>query len=119
MTYSIVAHDPNTQQLGVAVQTCNLGVGAWVPWAEGGVGAVATQAKAERSYGTLGLDLMRGGLAAPQALQALLAADEAREWRQVAMIDCAGRVAQHMGTHCLPQAGMASGSGYAAQANSP
>lgn len=117
MTYSIIAHDRHTQQLGVAVQTCNLAVGAWVPWAEGAVGAVATQAKAERSYGTLGLDLMRGGLAAPQALQALLAADEQREFRQVAMIDCAGRVAQHMGTHCLPQAGMASGPGYAAQAN--
>lgn len=117
MTYSIIAHDPHTQQLGVAVQTCNLAVGAWVPWAEGGVGAVATQAKAQRSYGTLGLDLMRGGLAAPQALQALLAADEQREYRQVAMIDCAGRVAQHMGTHCLAQAGMAAGPGYATQAN--
>lgn len=117
MTYSIVAHDPHTQQLGVAVQTCNLAVGAWVPWAEGGVGAVATQAKAQRSYGTLGLDLMRGGMAAPEALQALLAADPQREWRQVGMIDCAGRVAQHMGAHCLPQAGMASGPGYATQAN--
>ena len=117
MTYSIVAHDPHTQQFGVAVQTCNLAVGAWVPWAEGGVGAVATQASAERSYGVLGLDLMRGGLAAPEALAALLAADEERAWRQVAMIDGEGRVAQHMGPRCLPAAGMACGKGYAAQAN--
>ena len=117
MTYSIVAHDARTGQLGVAVQTCNLAVGTWVPWAEGGVGAVATQAMAERSYGTLGLDLMRGGLAAPRALAALLAADEGRERRQVAMIDGAGRVAQHMGARCLPQAGMACGPGFAAQAN--
>lgn len=117
MTYSIVAHDPHTDQLGVAVQTCNLAVGTWVPWAEGGVGAVATQAKASRAYGLLGLDLMRGGLAAPQALAALLAADEEREFRQVAMIDARGRIAQHMGLRCLPQAGMRCGEGFAVQAN--
>lgn len=117
MTYSIVAFDPGTQQHGVAVQTCNLGVGMWVPWAEGGVGAVATQAMAERSYGTLGLDLMRGGLTAREALAALVAADEARETRQVAMVDARGCVAQHMGSRCLPQAGMARGEAFAVQAN--
>lgn len=117
MTYSIVAHDPHTQQHGVAVQTCNLAVGMWVPWAEGGVGAVATQAKAERSYGPLGLDLMRGGLRAVEALAALLAADAEREQRQVAMIDAGGQVAQHMGARCLPQAGMACGENFAVQAN--
>lgn len=117
MTYSIIAHDPHTHQHGIAVQTCNLAVGMWVPWAEGGVGAVATQAMAERSYGTLGLDLMRGGLPAPQALAALLAADEGRETRQVAIIDAQGRVAQFMGARCLPMAGMACGEGFAVQAN--
>ena len=64
MTYSIVAREPETGQLGVAVQTFNLAVGTWVPWAAGGVGAVATQAVAERRYGTSGLDLMRGGYTA-------------------------------------------------------
>ena len=117
MTYSIVAYDPTTHQHAIAVQTCNLAVGTWVPWAEGGVGAVATQARAERSYGTLGLDLMRGGFSAPQALAALLAADEQRELRQVAMIDRQGRLAQHTGARCLPEAGMARGEGYATQAN--
>ena len=93
MTYSIVARDPDTGHMGVAVQTCNLAVGAWVPWAAGGVGAVATQADAERSYGVLGLALMGGGMPAPQALAALLAADDRRQFRQVSMIDHAGRVA--------------------------
>lgn len=117
MTYSIVARDPETGQMGVAVQTCNLAVGAWVPWAEGGVGAVATQAAAERSYGTLGLALMRGGLPAPQALQALLAADKQRDFRQVSMIDRTGRVATHTGSRCFPQAGSVVGDSFCTQAN--
>ena len=117
MTYSIVACDPVTKQLGVAVQTCNLAVGTWVPWAEGGVGVVATQSMAERSYGTLGLELMRGGMPARQALAALLAADEQRDLRQVAMVDCRGRVANFSGSRCLPNAGMASGAGFSTQAN--
>ncbi len=117
MTYSIVARDPITHELGVAVQTCNLAVGTWVPWAEGGVGAVATQSMAERSYGTLGLDLMRGGMAAPEALAALLAVDEQRDLRQIAMVDGEGRLAQHNGLRCLPEAGMAGGEGFSTQAN--
>lgn len=117
MTYSIIARDQHTGHLGVAVQTCNLAVGAWVPWAEAGVGAVATQAVAERSYGTLGLELMRGNLAAPEALAALLAADARRDFRQVSMIDCQGRVATHTGARCLPQAGSIAGDGFCVQAN--
>lgn len=117
MTYSIVARDPHSGQMGVAVQTCNLAVGTWVPWAEAGVGAVATQAEAERSYGTLGLELMRGQMSAQQALAALLAADERCEFRQVAIIDARGEVAVHTGQRCLPEAGHVRGETFAAQAN--
>ncbi|GIV80621.1 MAG: hypothetical protein KatS3mg050_5015 [Litorilinea sp.] len=117
MTYSIVARDLDTGQLGVAVQTCNLAVGTWVPWAEGGVGAVATQALAERRYGTLGLALLRGGMTAPQALAALLAADPQRDFRQVSLVDRAGRVATHTGRRCMPEAGSHAGPGFCTQAN--
>lgn len=117
MTYSIIARDPQTGQLGAAVQTFNLAVGTWVPWASGGTGAVATQAMAERRYGTLGLDLMRGGYGAPQALQALLAADSKREFRQVSMIDNDGNIATHTGKCCLPEAGSFVGETFCTQAN--
>ena len=117
MTYSIVARDPDSGELGVAVQTCNLAVGTGVPWAEAGVGAVATQAVAERTYGTLGLDLMRGHKTPEKALTALLAADTRREFRQVAMVDFHGRVAAHTGQRCLPQAGSCIGDAFSTQAN--
>lgn len=117
MTYSIVARDPDTGALGVAVQTCNLAVGTWVPWAEAGVGAVATQAVAERTYGTLGLELMRGRKSPQEALAALLAVDPRREFRQVAMVDHGGRVATHTGQRCLPHAGSLVGDGFSTQAN--
>lgn len=103
--------------MGVAVQTCNLAVGTWVPWAEAGVGAVATQAEAERSYGTLGLELMRGRLSAQQALGALLAADDRRDFRQVAFVDAQGEVAVFTGKRCLPKAGHVLGETFATQAN--
>jgi uncharacterized Ntn-hydrolase superfamily protein len=117
VTYSIVARDPDTGELGVAVQTCNLAVGTWVPWAEAGVGAVATQAVAERSYGTLGLSLLRGQKSARAALTALLAADDRREFRQVAIVSARGDVAVHTGRRCLPEAGAFAGEGFATQAN--
>jgi uncharacterized Ntn-hydrolase superfamily protein len=117
MTYSIVARDPETGELGVAVQTCNLAVGTWVPWAASGIGVVATQAVAERKYGTVGLDLMRGGYRAEQALQALLAADTQREFRQVSMIDNAGNIATHTGQCCIPEAGSFQGDTFCTQAN--
>src|SRR5713101_7910193 len=96
-TYSIVARDPATGELGVAVQSHWFSVGTAVPWAEAGVGAVATQSFVDPSYGSLGLELMRGGRSAPDALRGLLAADAGRDVRQVAMIDAQGRVAAHTG----------------------
>ncbi|HRX86066.1 MAG TPA: DUF1028 domain-containing protein [Phycisphaerae bacterium] len=104
-TYSIVARDPQTGQLGVAVQSHWFSVGTVVPWAEAGVGAVATQSFADPSYGPAGLDLMRMGKSAPDALRGLLAADTNREVRQVAMIDAAGRVAAFTGARCIAAAG--------------
>jgi hypothetical protein len=92
-TYSIVARDPATGQLGVAVQSHWFNVGSVVPWAEAGVGAVATQSFVDPSYGKNGLDLMRGGTSAPDVLKMLLAKDPGRDVRQVAMIDARGRVA--------------------------
>ena len=116
-TYSIVARDPATGELGVAVQSHWFSVGPIVPWAEAGVGAVATQSFVEPSYGPLGLALMRAGKSAPEALKALLAADEGREVRQVAMIDARGRVAAHTGKNCIAAAGHQIGENYSVQAN--
>src|SRR5262249_61160593 len=82
MTYSIVGRDPRTRELGVAVQSRWLAVGSMVPWAEPGVGAVATQSFTEVRYGPLGLALMRGGHSAPEALRALLAGDDEEPLRQ-------------------------------------
>jgi uncharacterized Ntn-hydrolase superfamily protein len=104
-TYSIVARDPQTGQLGVAVQSHWFSVGPVVPWAEAGVGAVATQSLVDVSYGPLGLELMRAGRSAPQALKGLLSADDGAHWRQVAMIDAEGRVAGHTGDRCIAEAG--------------
>jgi uncharacterized Ntn-hydrolase superfamily protein len=117
MTYSIVARDPETGQMGVAVQTFNFATGTWVPWAEGGVAAIATQAKADRRYGILGLDLIRGGMTAYEALRALLAADPKREFRQVSMIDHRGHIATHTGQRCFPEAGSFQGETFCTQAN--
>ncbi len=116
-TYSIVARDPATGELGVAVQSHWFSVGTGVPWAEAGVGAVATQSFIDPSYGKLGLDLMRAGRSAPDALKALLAGDEARDVRQVAMIDAQGRVMAHTGAKDIPAAGHKVGENYSVQAN--
>ncbi len=117
MTYSIIARDTETGHLGVAVQTFNLGVGTWVPWAEGGVGAVATQALAERSYGPLGLGLIRGGKTAQEALTGLLTTDTKHTFRQVSMIDHRGNIATHTGERCFPEAGSFVGDSFCTQAN--
>lgn len=116
-TYSIVARDPATGQLGVAVQTHWFAVGTLVPWAESGVGAVATQSFVEASYGKLGLDLMRAGRTAPEALKGLLAADEGRDVRQVAMIDAQGNVNAFTGANCIQAAGHVTGKDFSVQAN--
>jgi len=116
-TYSIVARDANTGELGVAVQSHWFSVGPIVPWAESGVGAVATQSFAEPSYGPLGLAMMRVGKTAPEALAALLAGDAQREVRQVGMVDAKGNVATFTGKLDIPAAGGQEGKGYVVQAN--
>lgn len=104
-TYSIVARDMATGEMGVAVQSHWFSVGSVVTWAEAGVGAVATQAMSEPAYGPLGLAEMRAGKSAPDVLKALVTEDAGRELRQVAMIDATGRVAGHTGSRCLRPAG--------------
>ena len=116
-TYSIVARDPATGQLGVAVQSHWFAVGPVVPWIEPGVGAIATQSFADLRYGREGLQLMRSGKSAPETLAALLATDDGRDVRQVAMIDAQGRVAAHTGEKNIAAAGHVTGSNYSAQAN--
>jgi len=116
-TYSIVARDPATGELGVAVQSHWFSVGAVVPWAEAGVGAVATQSFVDPAYGKLGLDLMRAGKSAPEALKSLLAGDEGREVRQVAMIDFQGRVDAWTGKNDIEAAGHFVGKDFSVQAN--
>jgi uncharacterized Ntn-hydrolase superfamily protein len=116
-TYSIVARDAQTNQLGVAVQSHYFSVGPIVPWAEAGVGAVATQSFVEVSYGPLGLSLMRAGKSPRQALDGLLASDPQADVRQVAMVDAQGNVAAHTGAKCIQAAGHRAGDGYSVQAN--
>ena len=119
-TYSIVARDSATGQLGVAVQSHWFSVGPIVPFAEAGVGAVATQSFVEPAYGPLGLELMRAGKTADEALRALLAGDPTPEVRQVAFIDATGRVAAHTGEKAIEAAGHRRGPGnrgYSVQAN--
>lgn len=116
-TFSIVARDPATGQLGVAVQSHWFAVGRLVCWAEAGVGAVATQAMVKVSYGPLALQRMGQGLSAPQALADLLAADDGRELRQVAVVDARGRAAAHTGQRCIGAAGHETGDGFSVQAN--
>jgi len=116
-TFSIVARDAASGDLGVAVQSRHFNVGAVVPWAEAGVGAVATQAFAELGYGPRTLDLLRAGVGAEQALDRLLAADPAAAVRQVAVVDARGEVAVHTGAGCIPFAGHRVGDGFAVQGN--
>ncbi|HEX6940072.1 MAG TPA: DUF1028 domain-containing protein [Longimicrobiales bacterium] len=116
-TYSIVARDPETGQLGVAVQSHWFSVGPIVPWAEAGVGAVATQSFADPAYGPLALELLRAGKTAEQALAGLLAADPHPEVRQVAILDAAGNVAAHTGSLSIEAAGHRTGPNYSVQAN--
>jgi uncharacterized Ntn-hydrolase superfamily protein len=116
-TYSIVARDPATGELGVAVQSHWFSVGPIVPWARPGVGAVATQANVDPAYGPRALDLIEAGAAAPQALAQLVPADDAAASRQVAVVDATGRVAAHTGEECIAYAGDVAGEGVSCQAN--
>jgi uncharacterized Ntn-hydrolase superfamily protein len=116
-TYSIVARDPETGQLGVAVQSHWFSVGPIVPWARADVGAVATQSIAEPAYGPRALDLLAAGESAQDALEVLLADDELARYRQVAVVDAGGEVAVHTGEGCIAHAGHRTGEGYSVQAN--
>ena len=116
-TYSIVALDAETGQLGVAVQSHWFSVGTVGPWAKAGVGAVATQSIAEPSYGPKGLALMEKGTPADEALQSLLAKDIGKNVRQVAMVDAQGNVGVHTGSRCISHASHLTGKNYSVQAN--
>jgi uncharacterized Ntn-hydrolase superfamily protein len=117
VTYSIVARDPQTGELGVAVQSHYFQVGPVVPWAASGVGAIATQSQVNVSYGPVGLELLRNGFTAEQTLRALTSGDAMPEVRQAAVVDVQGRVAAHTGAKCIPAAGHRTGDGYSCQAN--
>ena len=117
MTYSIVARDGATGELGVAVQSCFPWVGAAVAWAEPGVGAVATQAISEVSFGPIGLELLGAGCDARAALAALVALDGGAELRQVSLVGNDATAASHTGSMCVPEAGHEVGEGFAVAAN--
>jgi uncharacterized Ntn-hydrolase superfamily protein len=116
-TYSIVARDAATGEIGVAVQSHWFSVGTSVSWAEAGVGAIATQSFINKSFGPRGLALLRSGLTAQQALDSLLATDEGRDVRQLAIVDTAGNVAVHTGKKCIDHGGHIDGNGFSVQAN--
>ena len=116
-TFSIVAFDSTNGDLGVAVQSKFIAVGAVVPWAKAGVGAIATQAWGNVSFGPRGLSMLEEGLSAPETLQKLLADDTRSEVRQVAIVDSKGRTAAHTGEECMEWAGHVIGRGYSCQGN--
>jgi uncharacterized Ntn-hydrolase superfamily protein len=116
-TFSIVAFDPETGSLGVAVQSKFLAVGSIVPWARAGTGAVATQAMANYNFGPRGLGLMSRGMTARETVEALISADDEREHRQLGVVDAEGRAATFTGGECFEWAGGVTGEYYAAQGN--
>jgi uncharacterized Ntn-hydrolase superfamily protein len=117
VTYSIIAFDPETGECGVAVQSHYFSTGAIVPWAEPGIGAVATQASVDIAYGPRGLERMRTGQTAPEALAGLVAEDPLRHVRQVAMLDVHGGIGCHTGSECMAFAGQVIGPHHSCQAN--
>jgi uncharacterized Ntn-hydrolase superfamily protein len=117
VTYSIVAHDAATGQLGVAAQSCYFALGSVLPWARAGVGAVATQSMVDPGYGPRCLDLLAAGVGVVDALAQVRAADEGREVRQVGVVGASGEVASFTGSLCVEVVGHAEGDGYSTQAN--
>jgi uncharacterized Ntn-hydrolase superfamily protein len=117
VTYSLVARDPATGELGVAVQSRSFGTGAAVPWAAPGIGAVATQSFTQRSYGPGALGLLRSGSSPATALATLTSADRLQDFRQVAVVDMTGATAVHTGPACVQAAGSIAGDGFSAQGN--
>jgi uncharacterized Ntn-hydrolase superfamily protein len=116
-TYSIIAISKQENLMGVAVQSHWFSVGSVVPWAESGVGVVATQSMTEPSYGPLGLFLMKAGIRAEKTLEALLTTDPKEDVRQVAMLDTTDGIAAHTGTQCIPESGHLIGDDFSVQAN--
>src|SRR5262249_49996685 len=116
-TFSIVAYDSVTQELGVAVQSRAFSVGEAVPWAEAGVGAIATQASTNESFGPLGLDMLRKGREAPAVVRALVESDTGSAHRQLGVVDAHGGSAAHTGRACSPWAGHRTGPGYSIEGN--
>ena len=116
-TFSIVAYDSVTQEVGIAVQSRAFSVGMAVPWAEAGLGAIATQAATNESFGPMGLDLLRKGKSAPEVLRALIDSDSGSAHRQVGVVDVQGRSAAHTGKDCSSWAGHRTGFGYSIQGN--
>jgi uncharacterized Ntn-hydrolase superfamily protein len=117
MTWSIIARDRATGTFGVAIATRFFAVGALCPHAASGVGALSTQALVNPHYGKQGLDLLRAGMAAPEAVKRLVAPDEGREHRQLHIIDSAGRIGQHTGAQCVDWAGAVAGDGFSVAGN--
>ncbi len=117
MTYSIVARDPSTGRFGVAVQSHYLGVGPVVPWLEAGVGAIATQASVNVSFGPIGLELLRAGRSAEEVVAALVASDAGAQQRQLGVVDAAGRAAAFTGSETIPAAGHLVRDGFSVQGN--
>jgi len=116
-TYSIVARDPNTGEMGVGVQSHYFSVGGVVSWGESGVGVVATQSLVNVSFGLRGLELLKQGKSPREALDILITGDEGRDVRQVAILDAQGRVATHTGSKCIIHAGHIVGDNFSVQAN--
>lgn len=116
-TFSIVGYDAETGALGIAVQSKFFAVGSVVPWAETGVGAIATQSRANTTFGPNGLKLLKSGLSAEQTLERLVADDSGRAMRQVGIVDAKGNVAHYTGDECSEWAGAVSGKHYTAQGN--
>lgn len=116
-TFSIVARDPETGEMGVAVQSHWFSVGTSVSWAEAGVGAIATQSFINKSFGPRGLDLLRSGLSAQQTLDSLLATDPGKEVRQVGIVDSHGNVASYTGKNCISYASDETGESFSVQSN--
>lgn len=116
-TYSIVARDADTGEMGVAVQSHWYSVGTIVSWGEAGIGVIATQSMVNVSFGPRGLEMLKSGLTAHETLDKLIEADEGRDLRQVAILDVNGNVAAYTGKNCIPDAGHITGKDFSVQAN--
>lgn len=117
MTYSIVARDPQTGRFGIAVQSHFLGVGPVVPWLEAGVGAIATQASVNISFGPIGLEMLRAGQTAEEVVASITAGDDRSAIRQLGVVDADGRAAAHTGAECIPACGHRVGDAFTVQGN--